>query len=58
MVGTAYEAVRAPDHKFANFPERHSYLIDPSGTIRKAYDVTDLAGHGDEVLKDLAVLKA
>ena len=56
-VGAQYQTVRDPQHKFANFPERHSYLIDPSGIIRKAYEVTDLAGHADEVLKDLAPLK-
>ena len=57
MVGTAYETVRDSSHKFANFPERHSYLIDPTGTIRKSYNVTEPAAHADEVLKDLAALK-
>lgn len=56
-VGTQYQTVRDPDHKFANFPERHSYLIDPSGTISKVYNVTDPGTHADEVLKDLAALK-
>ena len=55
-VGTAYEVVRAPDHKYANFPERHSYLIDPQGVIAKVYDVTDVGGHAAEVLADLAAL--
>ena len=55
-VGTQYLTVRAPDHKFANFPERHSYLIDPTGTIRKVYDVTDIAAHAGEVLADLAAM--
>lgn len=55
--GGAYEVVRAPDHKFANLPERASYLIDPSGVIRKTYVVTDTAGHAGEVLADLAALK-
>ena len=49
--------MRAPDHKFANFPERHSYLINPQGVIAKVYDVTDVGGHAAEVLTDLAALK-
>lgn len=57
-VGTAYEVVREPDHKYANFPERHSYLIDPQGIIAATYDVTDLAQHGADVLKTLRELTA
>jgi peroxiredoxin len=56
-VGGAYEVVRAADHPYANFPERYSYLIDPSGIVRKAYDVKDPAGHGAVVLADLAELQ-
>lgn len=52
-VGTAYEATRDPGDKFANFSQRISYLIDPEGTIAKAYSVTDPAGHAAEVLADL-----
>ena len=57
VVGAAYQTTRDPSHAYANFPERHSYLIDPAGTIRKVYNVKDPASHGDEVLKDLAALK-
>ncbi len=57
-VGTSYEVVRAPDHQYANFPERFSYLIDPTGVIAKSYNVTDVAGHAAEVLTDLASLQA
>jgi len=56
-VGAAYEVVRAPDHPYANFPERHSYLIDPEGVIAKVYDVKDPAGHAAAVLADLAALQ-
>jgi thioredoxin-dependent peroxiredoxin len=56
-VGTQYEVVRAADHPYANFPERYSYLIDPSGVIQKAYDVKDPAGHAAVVLADLAELQ-
>jgi thioredoxin-dependent peroxiredoxin len=52
-VGTAYEVVRSPDHKYANFPERHSYLIDPHGVIAAVYDVTDVAQHAADVLRTL-----
>jgi thioredoxin-dependent peroxiredoxin len=55
-VGAAYEVVRAPDHQYANFPERFSYLIDPAGVIRKSYAVSDVAGHAAEVLADLVAL--
>ena len=55
--GAAYEVVREPDHKFANFPERFSYLINPAGVVAKSYTVTDVAGHAAEVLSDLAALK-
>ncbi len=55
-VGAAYEVVREPDHKYADYPERISYLIDPSGSIVKAYNVTDVAGHAGEVVSDLAEL--
>ena len=58
IVGAAYEVVRALDHQYANFPERFSYLIDPTGVIAKAYNVTDVAGHAAEVLADLAELQA
>jgi peroxiredoxin Q/BCP len=57
-VGTAYQAARAPDEKYADFPKRISYLIDPDGVIRRAYEVTDTAAHADDVLADLATLLA
>jgi thioredoxin-dependent peroxiredoxin len=57
-VGAAYEVVRAPDHQYANFPERHSYLIDPAGVIRKSYAVSDVAGHAAHVLADLIALQS
>jgi peroxiredoxin Q/BCP len=57
-VGTAYDVVRPPDDKFAALPQRVSYLIDPEGTIQRAYAVTDVAGHADEVLADLGSLQA
>ncbi len=56
LAANAYQVVRAPDHQYADFPQRFSYLIDPQGVIRKAYEVKDVAGHAAEVLIDLAEL--
>ena len=36
---------------------RKSFLIDPRGVLRKAYVVSDVAGHADEVLADLRQLE-
>lgn len=52
-VGVAYEVVRDRDDKFAAFPRRLSYLIDPDGRIHRAYDVTDVARHADDVIADV-----
>ena len=52
-IGAAYEVTRAPDEKYADYPKRYSYLIDPTGVIVRAYDVTDVAGHAEQVLREL-----
>jgi peroxiredoxin len=52
-VGRAYDAARPDDDPFVSLPLRVSYLIDPDGTVRKSYDVTDTAGHAAQVLADL-----
>ena len=52
-VGAAYEVTRDIDDKYAHYPKRLSYLIDPTGVIVRAYDVTDVAGHAEQVLRDL-----
>jgi thioredoxin-dependent peroxiredoxin len=56
-VGASYGVVRRPGHRYGDFPERYSFLIDPAGLIRRSYDVSDVAGHADEVLADLAELQ-
>jgi thioredoxin-dependent peroxiredoxin len=56
-VGALYQVLRDPGDKFADFPQRHSYLIDPTGTIAKAYEVSDPSGHATEVLADLEALE-
>jgi len=57
-IGTAYDVLRADDDPFADYPKRISYLIDPTGTIAKVYEVSDPAGHASEVLADLAALQS
>lgn len=56
-VGAAYGVARPPEDKFAAFPRRMSFLIDPEGTVRRVYDVDDVATHADDVLADLAELQ-
>lgn len=56
-IGTTYDILREPDDKFADYPNRVSYLIDPEGAIVKAYEVADPGGHAAEVLVDLAAAK-
>lgn len=55
-VGAAYEVVRHGDDHYARFSERHSYLIDPEGVIRRAYAVSDVESHAEEVLADIGRL--
>ncbi len=57
-VGRAYEAEREEGEDYYEFgiPRRISYLIDPDGTIVKAYDLDgqDLSTHAAEILADIA----
>lgn len=57
-VGAAYDVKRAPDDRYADYPERVSYLIDPDGIIRTVYEVADVAAHAAVVLHDLELLTA
>ena len=57
-VGRRYDVLRDADDQYAEFPRRISYLIDPTGVIRRAYVVSDVAAHADDVLADLAALGA
>jgi hypothetical protein len=47
---------KGPDEQYADFPRRRSFLIDPDGIVRRIYDVTDTAGHPQQVLDDLMAL--
>ncbi len=51
-----YEA-RDPGTDKVHFAKRIAYLIDPEGTIRKAYTVTDVNTFADDVLRDLRELR-
>ena len=55
--GRRYEVTRPDADQYARFPIRASFLIDPEGVIRRVYTVTDVAGHADAVLADLAALQ-
>jgi peroxiredoxin Q/BCP len=57
-VGRAYEVLRPAGDRYAGFPERLSFLIDPDGVIRRVYRVADVSAHADEVLADVAVLRS
>ena len=57
QAGRDYQVSRQPDDQYVAFPLRISYLIDPDGVIRRSYAVSDVAGHADQVLRDLAKLR-
>jgi peroxiredoxin Q/BCP len=56
-VGTAYGVARAADEQYADYPRRHSFLIDGTGVIRRVYEVTDVKSHAEHVLADLDQLQ-
>lgn len=59
-VGAAYGVQRPPDDRFAAYPERATFVIDPAGTVRLAYLVpgSEIDGHASQVLEDLLSVKA
>lgn len=52
-LGRTYETKRPDGQDWADLPLRISYLIDPEGTIVKAYKVLDPSQHVEKVLADL-----
>jgi peroxiredoxin Q/BCP len=56
-VGAAYQVVREVGEDYADFAKRIAYLIDSEGVIRRAYEVTDVAGFAGAVLGDLDQLR-
>jgi peroxiredoxin len=55
-VGGAYGATKQPGEKFPDFPKRVTFLIDPTGAVRKRYEVTDVATHAGDVLQEILSL--
>ena len=55
-VGEAYETKRVSEEPSPEYAKRRTYLIDPRGTIVKAYRVTDIRTHPGMVLHDLQAL--
>ena len=58
-VGAAYGVQRPPGHRFAAYPERATFVIDPQGVVRLVYLVAgkEIDGHASQVLEDLLALK-
>lgn len=54
--GAAYGTVKEPGEQYPEYSRRLTFLIDPSLTVRKVYEVADRAGHAGEVLRDLDAL--
>jgi peroxiredoxin Q/BCP len=52
-VGELYETKRAPEESSPGYAKRRTYLIDPQGVIAKAYRVTDIPAHPDQVLEEV-----
>jgi peroxiredoxin Q/BCP len=52
-VGAAYGTLRPADDSNPEYPQRVTFLIDPSGVIRRVYEVTDREAHASEALHDL-----
>lgn len=55
----AYGAVRPPMDRFAAYPARVTFVIDPAGLVGLVYVVagSQIAGHASTVLEDLRILK-
>jgi thioredoxin-dependent peroxiredoxin len=56
-VAGSYEVTRGPEEQNPGYPRRIAYLIDGNGNIRKAYEVSDVAGFAGDVLADLRILQ-
>ena len=57
VAGAAYGVVRNSDDQYAAFPKRMTFLIDPTGVVRKVYAVTDVDKNPQDVLDDIDDLR-
>jgi len=59
-VGAAYGVQRPPEDRFAAYPERATFVIDPEGTVRLSYLVPgdEIDSHASQVLEDLLAIRA
>jgi peroxiredoxin Q/BCP len=53
-----YGTARPDDDDNAGMPLRTTHLIDPSGSLARIYNVTDVHGHAEQVLADLIELSS
>lgn len=55
----SYGVVRPPTDRFAAYPARATFVIDPAGLVGLVYVVaaSQIAEHAARVLEDLRVLK-
>ena len=55
----AYGVVRPPEDRYAAYPARVTFVIDPAGLVRLVYVVagSQIADHASRVLEDLRTLK-
>ena len=56
-VSDRYGAAKAADEQWPDFPRRISYLIGPDQRVVRAYEVTDVAAHPQDVLQDLTTAR-
>ena len=55
-VGEQYGAKKEPGEQWADFPRRITFLVDPTGVVRRVYQVTDVAKNPQDVLDDIEEL--
>lgn len=55
----AYGVLRPPEDRFAAYPARATFVIDPEGLVCLVYVVagSQIARHASRVLEDLRILK-
>ena len=58
-MAAAYGAVRPPGDRFAQWPRRLTYVIDPGGVVRLTYVVagSQIPRHATRVLEDVLALE-